>query len=91
MEDYNQFITDLELVQNKYESEGRFLIDCCSKLVDELKYSTNEDRDEIVSYLQDNEKHITEWNKSVDTFINKYSNNKDYIRQFEKYLILPQR
>ena len=42
--------------------------------MDKLNYSTNEDREEIISELKDNERNITEWNKFVDSFINKYIN-----------------
>ena len=67
------------------------MIEYCSILVDKLNYSTNEELNEIISELKDNESVITEWNKFVDSFINKYRNNKYYTREFEKYLFLPQR
>lgn len=85
------FEIDLTFVQYEYYSWLKNLIDSQENLLEELKDATGKNKERIINELNVIDKNVLEWNRFVESIIEKYKEQENLIHQLEKYLIQPER
>lgn len=85
------FKNDLGVVDCEYQLWGQHIIENQDRLIEELKYAIGEQKENVLKKLHKIDSQVLKWNSFVESIIRKYSKEKKYVRQLEKYMYQPQR